>query len=76
MDSNYELDRILKPHKILILQCLWSRQKHQKKASGTKSVQNLFIHEAGVLATPLVHGRIDFNLLLATAAISSSRNCD
>ena len=46
MDSNHELDRILKSHKLLILQSRRSRQKHQKQASGTKSVQKFFLRQA------------------------------
>jgi hypothetical protein len=39
MGSNHEVDKILKSRKLLILQMGRSRQKHQKQASGTKSVQ-------------------------------------
>jgi hypothetical protein len=42
MGSNHELDRILKSRKLLILKSRRSRQKHQKQASGTKSVQKIF----------------------------------
>jgi len=42
MDSNHELDRFLESHNLLILQSRTSRQRHQKQASGTKSVQNEF----------------------------------
>ena len=42
MDSNHELDRILKSHNLLILQSPLSRQKQQKQAFGTKSVQKVF----------------------------------
>ena len=36
MGSNHELDRILKPRKLLILQSRRSRQKHKKQGFGTK----------------------------------------
>jgi hypothetical protein len=41
MDSNHELDRFLKSRNLLILKSRRSRQRHQKHASGTKSVQNI-----------------------------------
>jgi len=40
MDSNHELDRFFKHRNLLILQSRRSRQKPQKQACGTKSVQN------------------------------------
>jgi DNA invertase Pin-like site-specific DNA recombinase len=42
MDSNHELDKILKCRNLLILKSRRSRQKHQKQVSGTKSVQRIF----------------------------------
>lgn len=39
MDSNHELDRILKSQNLLILKSSRSRQKHQKQGFGTKLVQ-------------------------------------
>ena len=45
MDSNHELDRILKSRNLLILQSRRSREKHQKQVSGTKSVQKVFSDE-------------------------------
>jgi site-specific DNA recombinase len=42
MDSNHELDKILKSRNLLILQSRRSRQRHQKQGLGTKSVQNSF----------------------------------
>src|SRR6267142_3191732 len=51
-DSNHELDRILKVHKLLILQSRRSRQKHQNQVFGTKSVQ-IFCREFGSRLLPL-----------------------
>ena len=42
MDSNYDLEKIFNPHKLLILKSRTRRQKHQKQVSGTKSVPKLF----------------------------------
>jgi hypothetical protein len=39
MDSNHELDKILKSRNLLILKSRRSRQKPQKQPTGTKSVQ-------------------------------------
>ena len=52
MDSNHELDRILKVHKLLILQGRRSHQKHQNQVFGTKSVQ-IFCREFGSRLLPL-----------------------
>jgi hypothetical protein len=49
MDSNYELDRILKSQNLLILKSRRKCQKHQKQASGTKSVQKYFDTATGNL---------------------------
>jgi len=53
MDSNDELDKILKVHKLLIRQSQWSRQKHQDQPSGTKSVQKV----EAQFHRDLIHGR-------------------
>jgi hypothetical protein len=39
MDSNHELDKILKTHNLLILRSHRSHRKQQKQGLGTKSVQ-------------------------------------
>jgi len=41
MDSNHELDKILKCRNLLILKSRSSRQKPQKQGLGTKSVQKI-----------------------------------
>jgi hypothetical protein len=43
MDSNHELEKFLKARNLLILKSRRSRQKRQKQASGTKSVQIFFL---------------------------------
>jgi hypothetical protein len=61
---NHELDKILKSDNLLILKSHRSRQKHQKQASGTKSVQNILTLRPetfltnGFLATGLMFGRL------------------
>ena len=52
MGSNHELDRSLKSHNLLVLQSRRSRQKHQKQASGTKSVQKIFHDRASQDLSP------------------------
>jgi len=42
IDSNHELDRILKSHNLLILKVAEVVKSNQKQVSGTKSVQTKF----------------------------------
>jgi hypothetical protein len=72
MDSNQELDRILKSRKFLILQRRTRRQKHQKQGFGTKSVQNLFAMKSGLSsAAPFVSRSLHTQFIAWPFSLSS-----